>query len=142
MPYTDSATATGGVAFLGLWVHDPLDAEGTIRQYLYGAAQRSLATAVEHVGTVYAGRTHPVFDWGDQRDETLTVRIDVPHGTTWRADLDALEVFAGNQRTTTVRDARGRSITGAVAGYTETDEPWGTSVSFTVTQAHEETVTA
>jgi hypothetical protein len=141
MPYTDSATATGGVTFQGLWIHDPLDAEGTIRQHLYGAAQRSLTAAVEHSGTVYAGREYPVFDWGDQRAEEFAVRVDVPHGTSWQDDMDALKSFAENQRTTTVRDSRGRSITGAVAGYSEDDQLWGTRVSFTVTRAHEETVT-
>jgi hypothetical protein len=55
--------------------------------------------------------------------------------------MDALKSFAENQRTTTVRDGRGRSITGAVGGYGETDQPWGTRVAFTVTRAHEETVT-
>lgn len=142
MPYTDSATATEGVAFLGLWVHDPIDAEGTIRQHLYGAAQRSAAVGVEHVGTHYAGREFPVFDFGEQRAETFDVRIDVPHGDAWRADMGALKELAEARRVVTVRDARGRSITGAMAGYSEQDMPWGTAVSFTVTRAHEETVTA
>lgn len=142
MPYTDSSTTTGGVAFLGLWVHDPLDPEGTIRQHLYGAAKRSAAVAVEHVGTHYAGREFPVFDYGEARTETFDVRIDVPHGDTWRADMDAFKELAEQRRVVTARDARGRSVTGAASGYSEQDQPWGTAVSFTVTRAHEETVTA
>jgi hypothetical protein len=142
MPYTDSAAVTGEVTFTGLWVHDPLDAEGTIRQHLYGAAQRSAAVAVEHAGTHYAGRAYPVFDFGEQVNETFSVRVNVPHGDTWRDDLDSLKELAEQRRVVTVRDGRGRSLTGAMAGYGEQDQPWGTQVSFTVTRAHEETVTA
>ena len=141
MPHTDSTTATGGVTFRGLWVHDPLDAEGTIRCHLYGSSSsRSSSSDVEHVGTHYAGREFPVVDFGQQGTEVFQVRIDVPYGDTWRADLDALEALATNRRVAAVRDGRGRSLVGAMSGFRESDQPWGTQVEFAVTRAHEETV--
>lgn len=141
-PYTDADSATEGISFLGLWIHDPLDPEGTVRQLLYGQAARSLQHGTIHVGVQYAGRSYPVFDYGEQKTTAFAVQIDVPHGADWRTELDALAVFADQERNVVVRDSRGRSVTGAMAGYNENDQTWGTQVSFTVTRAHEETVTA
>jgi hypothetical protein len=142
MPYTDSDPATAGISFMGVWIHDPLDPEGTVIQLLHGSAARSRSVGVEQVGTTYAGRSYPVFDFGDQRSEVFQVRVDVGHGTTWRSDMDALADFALLERVVVVRDGRGRSVPGAMTDYEERDQPWGTAVSFTVTRAHEETVTA
>lgn len=141
MPFADSDPATASIAFLGLWIHDPLDPEGTTLQLLYGSALRSLSTAVEQAGTTYAGRSYPVFDFGEEREQVFSVTAEVPHGSTWRTDLDALEAFATQQRIVVVRDGRGRSVPGALSGFSESDEAWGTRVAFTVTRAHEETVT-
>lgn len=139
--YSDSAAATESITFGGLWMSDPMDPAGTIREFPYGRAQRSSALAREHTGTHYAGRELPVFDYGDQRAETFSVKAEVPYGATWRDDMDALQAFAVDRRVLTVRDGRGRSFTGALSGYQEDDQEWGTSVSFAVTRAADESVT-
>lgn len=141
MPFADSDPATASIAFMGVWIHDPLDPEGTVLQLPYGSAARSLQVGVEQAATVYAGRSYPVFDFGEEKAQVFSVAVDVPHGSTWRSDLDALEAFADQQRIVVVRDGRGRSVPGALSGYSERDQAWGTQVSFDVTRAHEETVT-
>lgn len=142
MPFADSDPAIGSITFAGVWIHDPLDAEGTVRQLPYGKASRGMAVGVEQEGITYAGRTYPVFDFGEAKTQTFAVQVDVPHGALWREDLDALQAFGQQERIVVVRDGRGRSVPGALSGYAERDQVWGTAVSFSVTRAHEETVTA
>jgi hypothetical protein len=135
MSYTDSAPATALVTFAGVWMSDPLDAENTVRQFPYGSAARTRTVATEQTALRFVGRSYPVVDYGEQLDDQLAVRIDVPHGTDWADDLASLRGFAEAQRITTVRDNRGRSLTGALTGYSEADQEWGTQVSFTVTRS-------
>lgn len=134
MTYTDSDPETAGLQLLGVWVHDPLDPEGTVRQFLYAKSAR--ASTVDTMGSAsfYAGRQFQVVEYGEHQDDVFAVRMNVPHGTDWAADLAALTVFAEARRTLCFRDGRGRLFFGAVAGYQETDEDWGTAVSFTVTR--------
>lgn len=139
--YTDSASSSESISFDGLWISDPLDHEGTIRQFPYGKASHSTSYDRMSSGTHYAGRELPVFDFGDQLTETFSIQVEIPYGSTWRDDVDAMQAFAVDQRVLTVRDARGRAFTGAMTGYKESDQSWGTQVSFTVTRASEEQVT-
>ena len=135
MAYTDSAPATASITFQGLWLSDPLDPEDTVRQFWYGSAARSRSMSVAQTGLRYAGREYPVFDYGEQIADALSVRVDVPHGPDWADDLESLRSFAVAQRLVTVRDNRGRALTGALTGFDENDRDWGSQVSFTVTRA-------
>jgi hypothetical protein len=135
MAYTDSEPSTASITFQGVWLFDPLVAEDTVRQFLYGSLSRSRSMGIAQSGMRFAGREYPVFDFGEQIADSLAVRIDVPHGPDWADDLQALRDFATAARITTVRDNRGRSLTGALTGFTENDQDWGTQVTFTVTRA-------
>lgn len=141
MAHTDTAVQTAGIAFQGVWIHDPADPIDTVRQFVYGRSARSASIAVETQGHNYAGRTFPVYDYGDYEDNQFPVALTVPFGTTWTADMAALQAFAEYRRTLVIRDNRGRVFYGVLTAYMEKDEDFGTTVSFTFIRVDQETVT-
>lgn len=130
MAFTDSAEVTATVSFLGVWIHDPSDPEGTVRQFLYGKGGRSANIGVEMHGRKYAGRVFPVYDHGDFQDSQLAVTVMVPFGSEWQDDISVLQEFARSRTTLVIRDNRGRAFYGAMRDYGEQDQDDGTSVSF------------
>jgi hypothetical protein len=136
--YADSEWATAtSIALVGVWIHDPLDPAGTAWNFPYGRSGRSSAIAVPSAARMYAGRTWPVVDFGTARNDTFSVRAEVPHGTTWAADVAALQAFAAMTRTLWIRDNRGRSLACTLSGYGETDANWGTEVGFEAARVHQ-----
>lgn len=142
MAYTDSEPATASLPLRGVWIHDPAHAEDSIASFPYGANARDTTLDPMGAGAFFAGRTYPVVDYGEHEDETVGCTVDVPHGPTYRADLLALEEFAKSKRALWFRDNRGRAIFGTMSGYKETDQPWGSAVSFTMTRSHRDITTA
>lgn len=142
MPYTDSVPVSTSLPLRGVWIHDPLDAEGTISPFPYGSAQRDTSIDVMGAGAFFAGRSSPVFDYGEHEDEIVGCTVDVPHGPAYRADLALLEAFARSKRSLWFRDNRGRAVLGVMSGFKSTDQPWGSAVSFSVTRAHRDIETA
>lgn len=136
MAYTESAPVEASLDLLGVWIHDPgTGGQDTTRHFPYGSAQRSDSLDAMGEGRYYAGRADPVVDYGEHQAVSVSVSIDVPHGVTWRADLDALEAFAAGKSTIHYRDNRGRALYGQVTDFKRTDQTWGTAVSFNVTQS-------
>lgn len=135
MPSTDSASIESSTTFQGLWIHDPLDPEGTIHQFLYARSARGVGIDVEQQGMVFAGRQYPVFDYGENQQDSFKVRIDIPNGSTWADEIDVIQDFAQVRRTLCFRDNRGRVFFGTMKGYEEADQDWGTSVAFAVERA-------
>lgn len=136
MPYTDSVPVSTTLPLRGVWIHDPLDAPGSISSYPYGASQRDTSIDAMGAGAFFAGREAPVFDYGEHIDEITGCTVDVPHGTTYRADLAKLRAFAKSKRAFWFRDNRGRVVFGTMSNFKETDQDWGSTVSFNMTQAH------
>jgi hypothetical protein len=136
MAYADSAVTTGTVRFWGVWLHDPLDPEGTIRAYPFGADSREHAVDVDAAGTQYAGRAHPVVDYGEGESQTEMIRIVVPHGPEYQAQLEELDGWARARRTLHLRDNRGRNVRGTISGLRATDQAHGSDVQFTFTRVH------
>lgn len=133
MSYTDSDPVTVTLALEGVWVHDPDDPAGTIRSFRYGKAARSGTLDVAEQESVYAGREFPVVDFGEFTSERYDVRVDVPFGPTWAADVAALKAFILARKPVTFRDNRGRTVSPSrLTGYREQDVETGTQVSFTV----------
>ncbi len=133
--YTDSLAAEASLTLEGVWIHDPLDPVGTVEQYLYGRAARSTEVDVASSSLAYAGRAFPVFEYGEHQSDQFNLTIAVPNDENWAATLATLVDFAGSRRTLCVRDNRRRRVFGALSGYRETDEEWGTSVSMVFTRA-------
>lgn len=136
MPWTDSEVVEADLPLLGVWIHDPgAGGQDTSRHYLYGSAQRDDALDVMGEARYFAGRSDPVVDYGEHQALTVGVTLDIPHGPTWRADLDSLQAFAAGRTTVHFRDNRGRSLYGQLSDFKRKDAEWGTQVSFTVTQS-------
>lgn len=129
-----SEPVTAEVYFLGVWIHDPDDPEGTIRQYLYGRASRSDTTTVEQAQHHYTGRKLPVTHWGEHQDDTWQITVDVPEDTDRLETTDTLREWAQARRTLVARDNRGRVFAGTMGGFGVGDQAWGDSVSWTVTR--------
>jgi hypothetical protein len=134
MPTSDSDPGTGTLALTGVWLHDPDDAEGTATGFPYGAAAREHSYDTAGQGTLYAGRTYPVTDYGEHEEETLTVSIAVPHGSGYAADLATLASFARAKRTVWARDNRGRSLPATINSFKIQDQKWGATVAITLTR--------
>lgn len=130
MPYTDSAASTGSLTLLGVWLHDPLDAEGTAVNYLYGGATKDTSIDTAGAGTLYAGRAYPVIDYGEHEEETVGVTIHVPFGTTHASEVAALSAWARAKRTLWLRDGRGRALAGSISAFKVADAAWGSAVTF------------
>src|SRR5690606_23842544 len=133
-PTATSEPVTAKVHFLGVWIHDPADPEGTIRQYLYGRAQRSDSTDVEQAQHHYLGREHPVTHWGEHTTERWQITVDIPEDATRLTVTDTLRQWAQARRTLVVRDNRGRVFAGTTDGFGVADQEWGDAVSWTMTR--------
>jgi hypothetical protein len=136
MPYTDSASAEVTLALSGVWLHDPLDAEGTAADYPYGRANREHGIDTGGVATLYAGREYAVAEYGEHTGEPLSIAVQVANGPTFAADVSELEDFARSRRVLWLRDNRGRSFAGVMEGFRIKDERFGATVSFTFDRRH------
>jgi hypothetical protein len=132
MAYTDSATVTGGLPIQGVWIHDPDSPEDTVRNFAFGANQRSHTYDPMGSGSYFAGRTFPVFDYGDPESEELDFIVDIPFGSTYAADLLFIQEFAKNRRPVWIRDNRGRATYGTIGTMKIQDQAWGSQATFTV----------
>lgn len=136
MSYTDSVPVETVLVLAGVWIHDPgTGGQESSRNYPYGASQREDALDTMGEGRYYAGRADPVVDYGEHQSWVVGCTIDVPHGETWRTDLEELEAFARGRTTIHFRDNRGRALYGQMVDFKRKDQDWGTSVSFSVTQS-------
>jgi hypothetical protein len=137
MPWSDSDPAELTVGLAGVWIHDPeTGGQASARHYPYGASQRDDGLDTMGQPNYYAGRESPVVDYGEHSAFVVGVSLDVPHGATWRTDLEDLASFASAKRILFFRDNRGRALYGVMGDLKRTDQDWGTRVSFSVTQVH------
>lgn len=134
MTYTESDTESATLHLIGVWIRDPDLDGGDSRNFPYGSAQRRTGLDLEAEALHYVGRADPVVEYGEHRTRTVSIALDVPHGSTWTTDLEDLRAFAESRKPLHIRDNRGRSVCGPLSGYQEEDQEWGTKVSFTVTQ--------
>lgn len=134
MAYTDSVPVVTRLDLIGVWIHDPSDPAGSIRNYPFGASARERTVDIMPAGNYYAGRQAPVVDFGEFEGETISFSVQVPHGATWRQDVVRVRTLASQKRTMLYRDNRGRVLPGTLSGYRESDQDYGTDVSFVVTR--------
>jgi hypothetical protein len=130
----DSPPATATVRYHGVWIHDPADAEGTIRRWLHGRAQRAYTERLHAQQAHFAGRVQPVTLFGEHQEDVLQIGIDAPEGPTHRRLVRALRDFHAGRRPVVVRDNRGRVMVATLSDYGEDDQPWGTALSVNATR--------
>jgi hypothetical protein len=117
----------------GVWIHDPQDPQGTIRQYAYVNSSSVEARSLTGAALSFAGRAFPVFEFGDLQQRTQQLSLVIPGGAQWEAQRASLEALLTSKRSWVYRDNRGRLIFGAVMAITETDDPRGTIVDLQLT---------
>ncbi|WP_067924890.1 glycoside hydrolase family 78 protein [Alicyclobacillus shizuokensis] len=125
----DSAPASVSITLSGVWLHDPLDAPGTIRRFRLRDQQRTLQTQYTQTMVAFEGRSLPVADISDQKTQQVQVTVNCRTDTD---DLAALYALIDRQTTLLYRDSRGRKVYGVVSAIPETEDWWGSSVQLTV----------
>lgn len=129
----DSAPVAGTLCLAGVWIHDPADPAGTVSYWLYGTGRGDEFESIAE-GLYYAGRTFPVFDFGEHEAETLTVPIQVPRNDEHLFRTSEMRRMATSKTTLCIRDARSRRIFGVVTKVSRSDEKGSTNLNLTVTR--------
>jgi fibronectin type 3 domain-containing protein len=126
---SDSAVASKSITLSGVWLHDPLDPAGTIRNFRLQERNRTVQTNYAQTMMQFEGRNLPVADIAGQMTQQVQVTISC---TSDSGDLAALYSLIGRQSTLLYRDTRGRKIYGVVAAIPETEDWWGANVQLTI----------
>jgi hypothetical protein len=126
---SDSAVVSSSITLAGVWLHDPLDAPGTIHSFALREQQRTLQTQYTQTMMQFEGRALPVADIAGQKTQQVQVTVNCRTDTD---DLAALYALIDRQTTLLYRDSRGRKIYGVVAAIPETEDWWGAGVQLTI----------
>ena len=132
MATNKSEIVTASITFDDVYIHDPIDPEGTIQRYLYeaGAKGESLEAISEQLQ--FAGREFAVSEFGEQTTQGVELTVTVLFGEDHDEKVQALRDFVRNRRVVCLRDGRGRKVFGTISGISLTDIKYGTTVSFTL----------
>jgi hypothetical protein len=118
----------------GVWIHDVDDPEGTIRQFRYTERGRRHNHQVATNVLQFAGRTYSVYAYGENETRDVTMSMQVPYGTTYEDDMDALAALNTSRKQHVYRDGRGRIVFGNIT-VSDIDTDFGSSVDVTVSAA-------
>lgn len=100
--YTETAPA-----LVGVWVFDPLDPDGTERNYLH-AEGRTETVKPAAASIPLAGRVNPLLEYGELTVVGLKVTVFVPFGPDHDAAVQWWRDACENRRAINYRDNRGR----------------------------------
>lgn len=133
MAYADSiAVYTQAPELIGVWVHDPTEADTSVAHYLYGNVGRTESVSVQAAPISFVGRTYPVYNIGGNESQTVEIAIAVPSGAGEQEMVEDLRDAVRNRRTLCYRDGRGRLVYGVITGIKIADLREGTGVSGTI----------
>lgn len=118
----------------GVWIHDVDDPEGTIRQFPYSEYGRKNVHQVATNVQQFAGRTFPVFSYGENETRDVGVTLQVPYGSTYADDMDALAALNTSRKQHVYRDGRGRLVFGSITA-ADVDTVFGSTVDLAVSAA-------
>lgn len=121
----ESAVVSGGIAFSGVWLHDPRSPAATACHFLYDgqAREETWEPVVEFLE--FAGRDRPVAEFGEQTDERVRVTLQLLRDG---GDLEALRALVRRRAVLCYRDGRGRKLFGVVAVLPVSDQQYGAEV--------------
>lgn len=118
---------------LGAWVFDPVDPAGTLAHFPYARAAVGASTSIEAQRLAFAGRAHPVIEYGELESASVSIGALVPFGDDHDAGVQWWRDAVTARRTINYRDGRGRLYwVGLPGGIQETDERDGTIVAATL----------
>lgn len=126
------------VRLVGLWVHDPDNADQTSTQFMYGKDARGYDIELTSEHMQFAGREFGVTEFGEHRNDSFSVSVTVPHGPTYNSDRATLREMVLARKTMCYRDNRGVVIFGTASGLGEAQESHGSVFDFEVTRVHQE----
>jgi hypothetical protein len=119
---------TSAPHLVGVWVFDPLDPDGTERNYLHVDA-RTVSVAPTESSITLAGSRDPLVEYGESTTVGVTAVITVPFGEEHDAACQWWEDAAENRRAINYRDNRGRLYWVALlGGYSPSDVRVGTTI--------------
>lgn len=138
--FSDSspATADDELSLEALWIHDPSDAQNTIKQFRFGRDTRSFEIDVGGKEQVFAGRRFPVVDYGEHQKNSFSIGVQILNGPDYNDDRQTLRDFVESKKTLVFRDNRGHAVFGTVSSLSEDHDSWGSSFKFTVIRVHRE----
>jgi hypothetical protein len=140
---TDSAIATGvGPALQGVYLHDPDNPIGTSTQFFFAPAGKKENRQVAADMLVFAGRTRPVAEFGENQTDVLDVEFLVPFDDQWYILTTRARTIFRTFKTYAYRDNRGRTWFGVLRSIELADTPEGTRVSFSFERTDYSAVTA
>lgn len=111
---SETATATAP-ALVGVWVHDPTDAGGTLRNFLFAEGREETVEPAE-AELELVGRENAVIEYGTVTRVGLQLTVFVPFGDDWQAGVHWWKGAVLNRRTIIYRDNRGRLLYCAIRG--------------------------
>lgn len=129
--YSDSVIVTSeAVSLSGIWIHDPDDPEGTIRNYQWGKNNKADSVDVKMGAIQFIGRKHPVYEFGPYQEESVSASI-VTSGVN-SDSYQELRAWYEFRDTVVYRDNRARVIKGVVTSFSGQDTDVGNDVDITV----------
>lgn len=132
MAGTDSAIVQcNGPALQGVYLHDPDNPAGTIRQFFFAPAGKQETRRVASDMLVFAGRTRPVAEFGENETDMVDVEFVIPFDLNWSTTVAAVRAQYRTFKAYVYRDNRGRSWFGVVRQIEFKDTQVGTNVAFT-----------
>lgn len=99
----------------GVWVFDPMDAEGTESAWPY-AEGRTEDIDAQGVEILLAGREAPVMEFSDHTLVGLSLTVMIPFSDTHDQDVEWWRAAIRNRRTLCYRDNRGRLMYAGILG--------------------------
>lgn len=122
--YADG-TGSAALSLMGVWLHDPADAAGTSKHFLYDGLRRTEDWSPVVELFRFAGRPRVVAQFGEMpREELLSVVIQTPDSST----RDEVIALAQRKKILLYRDGRGRKYYVVVNSFSLTDDNAGGTV--------------
>jgi hypothetical protein len=109
------------IAFRGVWLHTINNAEVTAYNFKFDGGGRESSWEVESSLMRFKGRTRPVIETGEMKDDLIDFNLTL----TDRESKEALERIVKSQEIVCYRDGRGRIRFGVFTRMPLSDENWG-----------------
>lgn len=118
------------VNLCGVWIAAATDPVGTSRHFSFDGNGRTQLVGARPALTDLSGRGYPFAEFGDDYEGTVGVSLQLTYGSD-QANLVALSLIKSE---VIFRDQRGRSVRGVMGTVSYTDEIWGQTAAFTLSQ--------
>jgi hypothetical protein len=119
--FSESNVDFTSTTFRGVWLHTINNAEVTVYNFKFDGGGRESSWEVESSLMRFKGRTRPVIETGEMKDDLIDFNLTLKDD----ADKEALERIVKSQKIVCYRDGRGRMRFGVFTRMPLSDEIWG-----------------